>query len=51
MGNRTIVTLECSVCKERNYTTDRNKKTQTDRLVLSKYCKRCRRHTEHKETK
>ncbi len=51
MGNRTIVTLECSVCKERNYTTDRNKRTQTDRLALSKFCKRCRKHTEHKETK
>ncbi|TMA20398.1 MAG: 50S ribosomal protein L33 [Deltaproteobacteria bacterium] len=23
--NRTIITLECSVCKERNYTTTKNK--------------------------
>ncbi|AKU91690.1 50S ribosomal protein L33 [Vulgatibacter incomptus] len=51
MGNRTIITLECTVCKERNYTTDKNKRKQTDKLVLSKFCPRCRTHTEHKETK
>ena len=49
--NRTIITLECPVCKERNYTTTKNKRTMTDKLVLPKYCPRCRKHTEHKETK
>ena len=51
MGNRTIITLECTVGKERNYSTDKNKRKQTDKLVLSKFCSRCRNHTEHKETK
>jgi large subunit ribosomal protein L33 len=49
--NRTIITLECSVCKERNYTTTKNKRTMTDKLVLPKFCSRCRKHTDHKETK
>lgn len=51
MGNRSIITLECTVCKERNYTTTKNKRKQTDKLALSKFCPRCRNHTEHKETK
>ena len=49
--NRTIITLECNVCKERNYTTTKNKRTMTDKLVLFKFCPRCCKHTEHKETK
>ena len=49
--NRTIITLECKTCKERNYTTTKNKKKTQDKLALSKYCPRCRKHVEHKETK
>jgi large subunit ribosomal protein L33 len=51
MGNRTIITLECTVCKDRNYTTTKNKKKQTDKVLLSKFCRKCRKHTDHKETK
>ncbi|MBX9688262.1 MAG: 50S ribosomal protein L33 [Candidatus Obscuribacterales bacterium] len=46
-----IITLACADCKERNYTTMKNKKNDPDRLNLSKYCARCHKHTEHKETK
>jgi large subunit ribosomal protein L33 len=49
--NRTIITLECPVCRHRNYTTTKNKRTMTDKLVLPKFCSHCRKHTEHKETK
>lgn len=49
--NRTIIQLECTACKERNYSKTKNKRTMTDKLVLSKYCKRCRKHVDHKETK
>ena len=49
--NRTIITLECTVCKERNYTTTKNKRTMPDKLELPKFCPRCRKHTAHKETK
>ena len=48
---RTIITLECTECKERNYSNMKNKKNDPDRIELNKYCKRCRKHTLHKETK
>jgi len=43
--------LACSDCKNRNYTTTRNKKTMTEKLELKKFCPSCRKHTPHKETK
>lgn len=48
---REIITLECTDCKSRNYTTTKNKKTTTERLSMKKYCRRERKHTLHKETK
>ncbi|HXF05355.1 MAG TPA: 50S ribosomal protein L33 [Blastocatellia bacterium] len=48
---RDIIILECSECKNRNYSTTRNKKKTTKRLELKKFCRTCRRHTLHKETK
>ncbi|MCF0110587.1 MAG: 50S ribosomal protein L33 [Erysipelotrichaceae bacterium] len=45
------VTLACTECLSRNYITTRNKKTSTERLVLSKFCKKCGKKTVHKETK
>ena len=32
MGNRSIITLECKDCKERNYTTTKNKRKTQDKL-------------------
>ncbi|MGQ9630297.1 MAG: 50S ribosomal protein L33 [bacterium] len=48
---REIITLACDVCKRRNYTTTKNKRKQTDRLELKKYCPSCNSHTLHKETR
>ncbi len=48
---RDIITLACGECKNRNYTTTKNKKTMSDKLELKKYCPTCRKHTPHKETK
>ncbi|MBI5587919.1 MAG: 50S ribosomal protein L33 [Deltaproteobacteria bacterium] len=48
---RDIITLACAECKRRNYSTTKNKKTIPDRLELKKYCKFCKKHTPHKETK
>ncbi|SEG00031.1 LSU ribosomal protein L33P [Bryocella elongata] len=48
---REIVTLQCPVCKNRNYSTTKNKKTTTGRLEFKKFCNTCREHTPHKETK
>ncbi|HDM76206.1 MAG TPA: 50S ribosomal protein L33 [Deltaproteobacteria bacterium] len=48
---RIIVTLACIECKQRNYTTTKNKRTTPDKLSFRKYCKFCKTHTIHKETK
>jgi large subunit ribosomal protein L33 len=48
---RDIVSLACSECKRRNYSTTRNKKKTPDRLELKKYCRFCRKHLLHKESK
>jgi large subunit ribosomal protein L33 len=48
---RDIITLECTSCKRRNYTTTKNKKKQSGRVEYKKYCPWCNKHTQHKETK
>ena len=47
-GARVKVTLRCNECK---YDTMKNKKNTSDRLELKKYCRFCRKHTVHTETK
>ncbi|MDY6904179.1 MAG: 50S ribosomal protein L33 [Thermodesulfobacteriota bacterium] len=48
---RVNVSLACSECKRKNYSTTKNKRTTPDKLSLKKYCRFCRQHTMHKETK
>jgi len=48
---RVKITLACTECKQRNYNTMKNKKNDPDRLEMSKYCRFCRKHTAHRETK
>ncbi len=48
---RVKVTLVCTECKQRNYDTKKNKKNTPDRLELKKFCKFCRKHTLHRESK
>ena len=48
---RVSVTLECSECKRRNYITRKNKKNDSVRIEMKKYCPFCKTHTTHKETK
>ncbi len=48
---REILQLACQTCKRRNYSTTKNKRTMTNKLELKKYCRFCRKHTAHKETK
>lgn len=48
---RVGIILACTECKNRNYTTDKNKKNNPDRLEINKYCPHCKKHTLHKETK
>ena len=48
---RTRITLACTECKNRNYDTKKDKKLHPDRMETKKYCRFCRKHTLHKETK
>ena len=48
---RDIIQLACGECKRRNYSTTKNKKKTTERLEFSKFCRFCRKHTAHKESK
>jgi large subunit ribosomal protein L33 len=48
---RMIIYLQCTECKERNYTSQKNKRNDPNRLELTKFCRRCRNHTLHRETK
>ena len=50
-GNRIIIQFECQLCKRRNYSSTKNKRTTPEKLVLKKFCRHCRKHAEHKETK
>ncbi len=48
-GNRQLIGLICSVCKNRNYTTSKNVINSKDKISLDKFCKSCRKVTEHGE--
>jgi len=48
---RTKITLACTDCKQRNYNTTKDKKNHPDRMETKKYCRFCKAHTLHKETK
>ncbi|HJX59452.1 50S ribosomal protein L33 [Candidatus Woesebacteria bacterium RBG_19FT_COMBO_47_8] len=50
-GAREHVALLCSVCKNQNYLTERNKiNMEEKKLLLNKYCRTCRKVTPHKES-
>lgn len=46
-----LIKLRCSQCKEINYYTRKNKKTNEKKLAIQKHCKWCREHTIHNEIK
>lgn len=48
---RTIITLACTSCKQRNYTTNKNKRNNPDRIEMKKFCKFCNLHVAHRETR
>jgi large subunit ribosomal protein L33 len=48
---RSVITLACTECNERNYTTEKNRRNDPGRLELMKYCSRCREHRLHRETR
>lgn len=48
---RVRITLACTECKQRNYNMTKEKKNHPERMETRKYCRFCRKHTIHKETK
>jgi large subunit ribosomal protein L33 len=48
---RDQITLECTSCKQRNYTTTKNKRTHSARVEFKKYCRFERKRTVHKEAR
>lgn len=48
---RDNIIVACTECKQRNYDSQKNKKNNPDRIEVKKYCKFCKKHTVHKETK
>jgi large subunit ribosomal protein L33 len=48
---RIAATLACEDCKRRNYQTNKSKRNNPERLQLRKYCRWCKCHTAHRETR
>ena len=48
---REIITLACTECGDRNYTTTKNRRTAQGKLEVKKFCRRDRKHTPHREVK
>ncbi len=50
-GARGYITLECTVCAQRNYRTSKRLSGGLPKLNLKKFCRKCRKHQPHKERK
>jgi large subunit ribosomal protein L33 len=48
---RPKITMACVDCKDRNYITKKNRRNNPDRLAMNKFCPKCGKHTEHRETR
>lgn len=48
-GTRLQMGLQCTVCKNVNYITQRNKLNTPEKLVLKKFCNFCKKIQPHKE--
>ena len=48
---RIPIALCCSVCSTRNYKTTKLRGETGQAFEIKKYCKECKRHTLHRETK
>ncbi len=46
-----IITLACTECKRRNYSTVKNRRNTSGRLELKKYCPAERKATLHREVR
>lgn len=51
MSQERLIKLVCSKCRRINYWSRKNKKKVERKIELKKWCKWCRKQTEHKESK
>ena len=51
MPQDNLLRLKCSVCKNANYYTSKNKKKVERKIELQKFCKNCGKRTLHKEAR
>jgi len=51
MARENLAKMKCEVCKNINYFTTRNKKKLKEKLEMKKHCRKCKKHTLHKEMK
>jgi len=49
-GPRILLAFKCKECQSQNYISQKNKVNTTEKLELKKYCRKCLKHTLHKET-
>ena len=49
-AEREAVSLACSECKARNYKTTKSA-AETEAIELKKFCKQCKKHTLHRESR
>ncbi len=50
-GDRIVITLECTDCGSRGYVSSKNRRNSPDRLQARKFCRACRGHRLHRETR
>lgn len=50
-ADRIIIYMACTECKNRNYTSSKNKRNDPGRMELNKFCRFCRCNRVHRETK
>ncbi|MDY4788353.1 MAG: 50S ribosomal protein L33 [Bacilli bacterium] len=48
---RKKIILVCSECLSRNYVTTKDPYASKDRFEVTKFCKKCNKHTIHRESK
>jgi len=48
---KSFIKMACSACKTTNYFTKKTKKIAEKKLELKKFCRICKKHLVHKESK
>ncbi len=50
-GNRIVINMACTECRERTYSTQKNRRNDTQRMELNKFCPRCHVRRLHREVR